>query len=229
MKNIAIGIDIGGTFTDIVAIDYATGESQSRKVLTTHETPSDGAINGLQLLLAESAIEPGDVVRLVHATTLFTNALIENKGAPTGLLATSGFGDVIEIGRERRYDLYDIGIDEARPLVPHRLRREIGGRLDASGKELEPLSRPEVEESVAALVQEGAQSIAVCLLHAYADAKHERQVEQWIQEVFPDLSVSLSCDVAPEIREFDRLCTTAANASIKPIASYFVDDLVGRI
>ncbi|MGP1684543.1 MAG: hydantoinase/oxoprolinase N-terminal domain-containing protein, partial [Giesbergeria sp.] len=207
MRNIAIGVDIGGTFTDIVAIDYRDGSVQARKVLTTHRDPTQGVISGLEFLFHETHIVAGDIMRLVHATTLFANALIENKGVLTGLLTTQGFRDVIEIGRERRYDLYDVNIEAAVPLVPRHLRVEIAGRMDAAGTQIEPLDRQDVRQAVQRLTTAGIRSLAVCLLHSYANDLQERQVKAWIREDFPQLSVSLSCEISPEIREFDRLCT----------------------
>lgn len=229
MGNIAIGTDIGGTFTDIVAINYDSGEISARKVLTTHGAPADGVMAGLKLLFEENGIQPSQVVRFVHATTLFTNALIEGKGATTGLMSTRGFGDIIEIGNERRYDLYDVAIDQAEPLVPEHLRVEIGGRFDALGAELEVPVREDVLAGIEKLVAAGVNSVAVCLLHAYKNSAHEKLVGQWIADAYPDLSVSLSCDIAPEIREYDRVCSTAANACVKPIAEKYLDDLADRV
>ena len=229
MKNIAIGVDIGGTFTDIVALDYLSGATHSRKVLTTYADPTQGVTTGIELLFRETGIQASQVVRLVHATTLFTNALIEGKGVPTGLLMTRGFRDIIEIGRERRYDLYDVQIEGTQPIVARHLREEIGGRLDADGQETEVLDPQEVLQAVERLVAHGVQSLAICLLHAYANAAHEQQVRAWIQDAFPQLSLSLSSEIAPEIREFDRVCTTAANACVQPIARQYLDILEDRV
>lgn len=229
MGNIAIGTDIGGTFTDIVAINYDTGEISARKVLTTHGAPADGVVAGLKLLFEDSGIQAAQVVRFVHATTLFTNALIEGNGATTGLISTRGFGDIIEIGNERRFDLYDIDIDQGDPLVPAHLRVEIGGRIDAQGIELEAPKREEVLEQVQKLVARGVNSVAVCLLHAYKHPRHEKLAAAWIEEAYPGLSISLSSDIAPEIREYDRVCSTAANACVKPIAEKYLDDLASRV
>lgn len=225
----AIGIDIGGTFTDVVALDDAGGRLHSLKVLTTHGDPADGVADGLRQLIARCRIDPREVRRVVHATTLFTNALIERRGACTGLLVNQGFKDVIEIGHERKYDLYDLALERAPALVPRNLRREIAGRLDASGRELEPLSRDDLRAAVAALVDEGVESLAVCLLHSYASGCHERQVAQWLHADFPALELTLSSDVAPVIREFERMSTTAANAYIKPLANRYLSALEQRL
>jgi N-methylhydantoinase A len=229
MKHIVIGVDIGGTFTDIVALDYLSGATHSRKVLTTYADPTQGVTTGIELLFQETGIAASQVVRLVHATTLFTNALIEGKGVPTGLLMTEGFSDIIEIGRERRYDLYDVQIEGTNPVVPRHLREEIGGRLDANGSETAPLNQQQVLDAVGRLTAQGVQSLAICLMHSYANASHEQQVKAWIQAAHPDLSLSLSSEVAPEIREFDRVCTTAANACVQPIARQYLDILEDRV
>ena len=229
MKDWSIGIDIGGTFTDVVALDYAEGAQHSLKVLTTHEDPALGVTNGIGQLMARCGIEPGEIQRIVHATTLFTNALIERRGAVTGLLTTNGFRDVLEIGNERKFDLYDLNIEHAPALVPRRLRAEIGGRLDARGNELEPLVGADVEAAVSRLVASGVESVAVCLLHSYASTDHERSAGEIIRASFPGLSVTLSSDVAPVIREFERMSTTVANAYIKPLASRYLGSLESRL
>jgi N-methylhydantoinase A len=225
----AIGIDIGGTFTDVVALDYTAGKLHSLKVLTTHGDPADGVAEGVAKLIALCRIDPASVLRVVHATTLFTNALIERRGCPTGMLVTRGFKDVIEIGNERKYDLYDLTIDPAPPVVPRHLRAEIGGRLDAHGHEVEALGRADVQAAVRRLVDAGIESVAVCLLHSYVSNRHETQVRDWIQQDFPALAVTLSSDVAPVIREFERLSTATVNAYIKPLASRYLDALERRL
>ncbi|WP_342050353.1 MULTISPECIES: hydantoinase/oxoprolinase family protein [unclassified Cupriavidus] len=229
MTTWAIGIDIGGTFTDVVALDYDEGALHSLKVLTTHGDPAQGVADGVQQLMQACDIRPGSVARVVHATTLFTNALIERRGSTTGLLTTRGFRDVLEIGHERKYDLYDIHIEPAPALVPRNLRAEIGGRVDGHGRVLEAPDAEDVRKAVAGLVEQGVESIAVCLLHAYAFAGHEQQVRAWIAQDFPHLHVTLSSDVAPVIREFERNSTTVANAYIKPLAKRYLDALESRL
>jgi N-methylhydantoinase A len=225
----AIGIDIGGTFTDVVALDYSAGKLHSLKVLTTHGDPAEGVMDGVRKLMKARDIDPLRVRRVVHATTLFANALIERRGACTGLLVNEGFKDVIEIGHERKYDLYDLAIERAPALVPRNLRGEIAGRLDAKGGELEPLDADGVREAVAALVRDGVESIAVCLLHSYASSQHERMVGEWIRRDFPALEITLSSDVAPVIREFERISTTVANAYVKPLANRYLNALEERL
>jgi len=221
----AIGIDIGGTFTDIVALKYGASALHSLKVLTTHGDPADG----VNRIIDSCGIDPATVTRIVHATTLFTNALIERRGCKTGLLVTSGFKDVIEIGHERKYDLYDLQIEAAPALVERRLRAEIGARMDARGREIQAVDEREVIDAVGALVREGVESLAVCLLHAYANEAHERQVGDILHKAFPDLAITLSSEVAPVVREFERMSTTSANAYIKPLASRYLDNLQRRL
>lgn len=229
MSNWAIGIDIGGTFTDVVALDYLAGELHSLKVLTTHGDPAQGVTEGIKQLIDTRNINPGDVTRIVHATTLFANALIERRGTRTGLLVTKGFMDVIEIGHERKYDLYDLTIERAPALVPRNLRAEIIGRLDSSGTEIETPDAKNVIDSVARLADAGVESIAICLLHAYASNMHESLVRDWINKEFPTMAVTLSSDVAPVIREFERISTAVANAYIKSLANSYLNALTDRL
>ncbi|HTJ63175.1 MAG TPA: hydantoinase/oxoprolinase family protein [Alphaproteobacteria bacterium] len=229
MAGWAIGIDIGGTFTDIVALKYGASALHSLKVLTTHGDPAEGVADGVNRIIDSCGIDPATVTRIVHATTLFTNALIERRGCKTGLLVTSGFKDVIEIGHERKYDLYDLQIEAAPALVERRLRAEIGARMDARGREIQAVDEREVIDAVGALVREGVESLAVCLLHAYANEAHERQVGDILHKAFPDLAITLSSEVAPVVREFERMSTTSANAYIKPLASRYLDNLQRRL
>lgn len=229
MSTWAIGIDIGGTFTDVVALNYDGGALQSLKVLTTHGDPADGVANGVKSLIEQCRIQPADVKRIVHATTLFTNALIERRGEATGLLTTQGFRDVVEIGNERKYDLYDLNIEAAPALVQRRWRVEISARMDAGGEELAPVDLDEVRRAVAPLVDEGVKSLAVCLLHAYVDPRHEVAVRDALRAAYPDLDITLSSEVAPVIREFERMSTTCANAYIKPLARRYLTALQQRL
>lgn len=229
MNSWAVGIDIGGTFTDVVAVDYGAGRLHSLKVLTTHGDPAQGVADGVARLIRDNGIDPAHVARVVHATTLFTNALIERRGSPTGLLVTRGFKDVIEIGHERKYDLYDLTLEAAPPLVERRLRGEISARMNAAGTEIAPVDAAEVRDAVAGLVGQGVESLAVCLLHSYASDAHERQVLEIVRHAFPGLAVTLSCDVAPVVREFERMSTATANAYIKPLANRYLDTLQARL
>lgn len=222
---ISLGIDIGGTFTDLVALDHRNGRAAIWKESTTPDDPSRGALDGVRHLLTRSGIAAADIGRVVHATTLFTNALIERAGAPTGLLTTAGFADVLEIGRERKYELYDLAIEMPPPLVPRIWRREVRERLAPDGGILTPLDVDGALRETAALVGAGVRSLAIVFLHAYANPCHEQQAAEAIGRHFPDLPLSLSSDVAPEIREYPRTSTTVANAYVRPIAETYLDRL----
>ena len=229
MGRYSLGIDIGGTFTDIVVFDHMSGNQFSRKELTTHDDPARAAMTGLDKVLHEDGVAAGEIGRVVHATTLFTNALIERKGAPTGLIATAGFRDMTEIGRERKYDLYDVNIARPQALAPRRLRGEVRERILADGSVHEPLDRDGLLATVRELTGRGAESIAVVFLHAYRNPAHEQQALVAIEEGFPDLAVSISSAVAPEIREYERASTTLVNAYIKPLAGRYLEHMAGEI
>jgi N-methylhydantoinase A len=229
VKRYGLGIDIGGTFTDIVVYDAETRNQFSRKELTTHDDPSRGVMTGIDGLLADGAVAAGEVGRVVHATTLFTNALIERKGANTGLITTAGFRDTLEIGRERKYELYDIKITKPAPLVPRHLRLEVPERLRSDGKVLAPLDESAVLEAAEQLMAQGIQSLALTFLHSYANPIHEKRALELLGARFPELSLSASIDVAPEIREYERTSTTVCNAYVKPLAERYLSVLAGRI
>ncbi len=225
----ALGIDIGGTFTDIVVYDTSSGRQFNRKILTTYDDPSRAVIDGVNALAGAGEIEAGETSRVVHATTLFTNALIERRGAKTGLITTEGFRDTLEIGRERKYGLYDIAIKKPEPLVPRDLRAEVPERMDASGIVLTQLDTGRLEQSARAMLDAGVEAVAVVFLHAYMNAAHEEQAQAFLKEKFPSLSVTISSEVAPEVREYERASTTAANAFIKPLAESYFDQLAAKI
>lgn len=223
----ALGIDIGGTFTDLVVYDRSTGRIAKGKELTTPDDPSRGVLTGLRKLL-DGGIAPDSLYRIVHATTLFTNALIERKGARTGLITTEGFRDVLEIGRERKYELYDLFIAMPKPLAPRDLRMEVTERIGPDGAVITPLDENDLLEKVQALIDRGAEAVAIVFLHSYANPAHEDQALDAIERAFPDLIVTASHDVAPEIREYDRTSTTVTNAYVKPLAHTYVDRLVAQ-
>src|SRR5215470_19045793 len=181
----SLGIDIGGTFTDLVVYDHAGGRQWSRKVLTTHDDPSRAVVAGAGALLRASGIDPRGVGRVVHATTLFTNALIERQGAPTGLITTAGFRDTLEIGRERKFELYDLDIAKPEPLVPRDRRLEVAERMNADGTVRRPLDRAELAAVVERLAAGGVGSIAVTFLHAYANPRHEAEAAALVARRHP--------------------------------------------
>ena len=229
MTRFGLGIDVGGTFTDIVAYDPATGRQASHKQLTTHADPSRGVMAGIDRLLADNDIAPSAIGRVVHATTLFSNAVIERKGAPTGLITTRGFRDTLEIGRERKYELYDINIVKPAPLIPRHLRLEVPERMAVDGGVRLPLDEAALLDAVAKLAGEGVSSLAIAFLHSYANARHERQALELIAARHPTLALSASVDVAPEIREYERVSTTAINAYIKPLAERYLSSLAAQV
>jgi 5-oxoprolinase (ATP-hydrolysing)/N-methylhydantoinase A len=211
-----IGIDIGGTFTDFVLMSPA-GPIALFKRLTTPHDPAEGALDGLAQLLMREGLALRDIEVIVHGTTLVTNAIIERRGARTALLATHGFRDTLEMGREQRYDIYDLFLRYPAPLVPRRWRCAVMERMSRDG---EPLLAPDleaVERRVAELMAEGVEALAVCFLHSYRNPAHERAVGDWLRARFPQLELSLSADVVPEIREYERTSTTVANAFVQPL------------
>src|SRR6266550_2836100 len=196
MPSYSLGIDIGGTFTDVVVYDHDTGRQWSRKVLTTHDDPVRAVVTGVAAILADGPLEPRHFTRVVHATTLFTNALIERKGAVAGLITTAGFGDTLEIGRERKFELYDLNIAKPEPLVPRDLRLEVAERTRADGTVARRLVAAEVARSAQRLVGKGVTSIAVVFLHAYANPRHEAQAAAVIARRHPTVAVTTSHEVA---------------------------------
>ena len=229
MADYSLGVDIGGTFTDIVVYDHANNSQLNRKVLTTHDDPSRAVIEGTALLLGAYKLDPKKFSRFVHATTLFTNALVERRGAKTGLLTTEGFRDTLEIGRERKYELYDIEIEKPEPLVAREMRLEVRERIPADGGVRTPLDYPGLIAAAQNLVDAGAQSIAIVFLHSYANPDHEREALAALAPRFPSISFCASCDVAPEIREYERASTTVANAYVKPLAERYLNSLASEI
>src|SRR4029453_10084995 len=193
-----LGVDIGGTFTDLVWVDDATGEVRVGKLLTTPKDPAQAV---------EAGAAPAGVRALIHGTTLATNALIERKGARTGLLTTAGFRDALEIGREGRYDMYDLFIDLPPPLVQRHLRLEVEERLNADGSVRRPLDVASARAAIGRLLAEGIEAVAISLLHAYRNPVHEEALVRLVTEMAPGLPVACSSEVVPEIREYERTST----------------------
>src|ERR687888_852972 len=224
-----LGVDIGGTFTDLVVIDAATGTARVGKVLTTPKDPAHGVEAGIHALLDEARTRPGEVSAVVHGTTLATNALIERKGARTALLTTDGFRDALEIGREGRYDMYDLFIDPPPPLVPRHLRREVPERTLADGSIARALDEVAARRVLAELARDGVEALAICLLHAYVNPAHEARLAALAREAIPGAFVSCSSEVVPEIREYERGSTTCANAYVAPLMARYLEDLERRL
>lgn len=214
MGSARIAVDIGGTFTDVV-LEH-DGRLHGTKVPTTPRAPQDGFLDGVRRVLAEAAVAPGAVGSIVHGTTLATNALIERTGAVTALVTTEGFRDSLEIGYEARFDQYDIQLEKPAPLVPRRLRLTVGERIGPDGAVLRALDEAALEGVATALRAASVEAVAVGFLHAYANPDHERRAGAILERLLPGVPVSLSSEVCPEIREYERLMTTVANAYVRP-------------
>ncbi len=224
-----IGVDIGGTFTDLILVDDAGAAFQVAKVLTTPADPAQAVEAGVKELLAGAAAPAAEVSHVVHGTTLFTNALIERKGAKTALITTAGFRDALEIAREHRYDMYDLFMERPAPLVPRHRRFEVRERVLEDGTVLQPLDLAEARRLVETLRAEGMEAVAVCFLHSYRNSAHERALGQLLRARAPRLAVSLSCDVVPEIREYERTSTTVANVYVQTLAETYLTRLRQRL
>jgi len=220
---IRLAADIGGTFTDVV-LESEAG-FQSTKVLTTLNQPEKGVMQGIDELLSMSNIEPGQITHVIHGTTLGTNTVIERKGAKTAFLTTEGFRDILEMGYEKRYDHYDIYLEKPPPLVPRKYRLPVRERISAEGKVLVELDQNQVLQTIRFLKQEEIEAVAIGFLHAYAHPVHEQKVRDLILSELPGLSVCLSSEVCPEMREYDRFSTTCANAYIRPLVSGYLERL----
>jgi N-methylhydantoinase A len=212
-----IGVDIGGTFTDLVLLDTRDGRLMNGKVLTTPAAPEQAVLEGVRGLLARHGVGAEEVRHVIHGTTLVANALIERRGVPTGFLTTAGFRDIPEIGTELRHDTYDLFMRRPEPLVPRRLRLEVPERLLPTGEVLVPLDEAAARRAARALRDAGAKAVAVCLLHSFQNPSHERRLGQILAEEAPGVAVCLSSELVPEIGEYERGSTTTANAYVQPV------------
>lgn len=225
--SVRIGVDIGGTFTD-VALEVGARRFTA-KGLTTARAPEEGVLTILRSIIAEAGVQPGDVSLIIHGTTLATNALIERKGAKTALLTTEGFRDVIEIRHENRFEQYDLNIDLPPPLVPRRLRLPIRERIDAQGNVLIPLDDNSIAAALDTLVAQKVEAIAVGLLHSFTNPDHERRVGEAVLKRIPNATVTLSSDVSPEMREYERFSTACANAYLQPLMGRYITKLESEL
>ncbi len=218
-----LGVDIGGTFTD-VALEM--GEQRwSAKILTTPQAPERAVIAAIQQVLHQAALAPADLTIIIHGTTLATNALIERKGAKTALVTTEGFRDTIEIRHENRFEQYDVNIDLPPPLVPRRLRFPVRERIDAQGRVLAPLDEEGVATLARRLSAERIEAVAVGFLHSFTNPAHERRAGEILAEHLPGVAVTLSCEVSPEMREYERFSTACANAYVQPQIGRYLANL----
>ena len=224
----SIGVDVGGTFTDIVAVDSA-GRLSILKVLSSTRDFSDAICSGVEQMVRDGEVVPGEVRRFVHASTVATNAVITGTGAKVGLITTEGFRDVLEIGRLRYPRLYDMDWDKPPPLAPRRLRQEVSERIDHRGQVVRPLEPASVEAAIDRLLAAGVESIAICLLNAYANSEHEQRIADHVRQRAPGIDLSLSSDVLPEIKEFERTSTTVINACVMPVVARYLTSLERRL
>ncbi len=224
-----VGADIGGTFTDLIVVNQETGAFSIGKVLTTPDDPSEAVETTLTETLSRFHVKANQVEHLIHGTTLVTNAMIERKGASTALLTTAGFRDSIEIGRETRYDLYDLMLEQPRPLVPRYLRFDITQRTLVDGTEHQPLDQEQVRRLAVELSEKGIEAIAVCFLHSFTNPTDERIARDLIHSVAPKLRVSISSEVVPEIREFERASTTIGNVYVQSLVEKYLRQLERRL
>ena len=224
---IRIGVDVGGTFTDVV-LEH-DGALTTAKVLTTPNAPDEAVLAGVDDVLGRAGVDPAAVGLLIHGTTLATNAIIERKGARTALVTTEGFRDVLDIGYESRYDQYDIMIEKPPALVPRERRLVVPERVDVHGRVLMPLDEAAVETAAGELARLGAESVGIGFLHSYANPAHERRAREIIAAALPEVPITLSSEACPEVREYERFCTTAANAYVQPLMASYLGRLRTRL
>jgi N-methylhydantoinase A len=224
-----IGVDSGGTFTDVCLFDDVSGSLKIWKVSSTPSDPSVGIVRGVEEGLAEAGGTPHDVAYFGHGTTVATNALLQHRGVKTALVTTQGFRDLLEIGRQKRPDLYDLNVDKPQVLVPRDLRIEAPERMLHDGRVDLPLDEVVLRERVRALRDQGVEALAICFLYGYAFSAHEAAAMRIIEEELPDVFVSASHEVAPEFREFERLSTTVVNAYLGPVMHRYIERLSRRL
>jgi N-methylhydantoinase A len=222
-----MGVDIGGTFTDVVL--EKDGQQYSTKVLTTYIAPENAIIDGMQQVCKKAGVKPADISQIIHGTTLATNALIERSGAKTALITTQGFRDVIEMRTESRFEQYDLNLSLPEPLIPRQQRYTVDERINAQGEVYQALDRAEVETLARQIKTAGYESVAVGLLHSYLNPSHERMIRDVLTEIIPQVMVSISSEVSPQMREYERFNTVVANAYIKPLMKSYLGRLEGRL
>lgn len=225
--SLRLGVDIGGTFTDVVL--EQDQQQYSAKVLTNHDAPETGIIAGMHEVCRKAGRQAADIQQIIHGTTLATNALIERNGAKTALITTHGFRDVIEMRTESRFEQYDLNLVIPEPLLPRQARFTVNERIAADGEVLVALARSEVVALAKQLAQGNYQSIAIGLLHAYANSTHEELIREVLAEFLPHVMISLSSEVSPQMREYERFNTVVANAYIKPLMNSYLSRLQGRL
>lgn len=228
-KRIRIGVDVGGTFTDFVLVDEHRDMIFTGKQLTTPTNPSKAICEGVERIARESGVEMSALDGIVHGTTLVTNAVIERNGAKVGLITSKGFRDVLEVGHEMRYDLYDLFLEKPEPLVPRNLRHTVSERIGSRGEVLVELNEDELKAASDELVAQGVDAIAVCFINSYINSDHEKRAGEIILSNHPDLPVTISTVVAPEIREYERTNTAVANAYVLPLMRRYINELQDKL
>jgi N-methylhydantoinase A len=223
--NYRIGVDTGGTFTDVSLIDEGTGEMHIMKVPSTPQNPSLAVLNGVKQIIKETNIDFNQISFFIHGSTVATNALLEQKGAKTGLITTKGFKDVLQIGRQTRPKLYDFRARKSEPLVPRNLRLELNERIDYQGNIVHEVEKDEVLKLAETIKANKLTSLAVCFMHSYINPANEYKVKEILAEALPELSVTISCEVLPEIKEFERTSTAVANAYVLPKMKFYLGHL----
>ena len=226
---VRIAVDVGGTFTDLYAVDDETGQQWITKVPSSPEDSSKGIVAGVQRLLTENGVSADSVSHLIQGTTVATNAVLQRKGAKTALVTTRGFRDVLEIARQKRPHLYDLTRNKVEPLVPRRMRLEVTERVLASGKVAVPLSEEEVRSVAGKLAEEEIEAVAVCFLHSYRYPVHEQIAARILREALPGVYICCSSEVLPVFREYERMTTTVLNAYLGPIVSSYVGRIKERL
>jgi N-methylhydantoinase A len=228
MTHVQVAFDVGGTFTDFVLQD-AEGRLHTRKRLTTYPDPTDACLAGLDELFAEAGMPWSQLERAVHGTTLGSNLVIERKATDVALVTTGGFKDLLWIGRQKRYQLYDLQIERPEPLIPRDWVWEVGERTLASGEELRPLDEPGAQKVIAEMQGRGVKSVAVVFLHSYANPAHERRFGELLEQQAPEIEISLSSDVSPQFREYERTSTTAVNAYLVRAVRQYLNGMGARL
>ena len=222
MGTVCVGIDTGGTFTDLVAVELERGRYHYHKVPTTTADPAQGILDGIAELLDQNALDRSDIKFLVLGTTLATNAVLEGKWAPTGLLTTAGFRDVLELARQRRPHYFNLDIPKPMPPAARDCRLEVQGRIAHDGAEVTPLSESDIRRAIEVLKEKKVEAVAICFLHAYANPRHEERARELVQQLWPEVYLCTSSDVLAEFREFERFATATVNASLMPVMDRYL-------
>ena len=224
-----VGLDIGGTFTDVYMLEPDSGRTARFKSLTTTDDPARGAVEAMMAALDEAVASPGQIGVVLHATTLVANALIERRGASTALVTTRGFEDLLNIAREKKYDIYDIFLEKPQPLAPRERCFGVGERIAADGSVIEPVDADSMDGIVADIVASGAEAVAVCLLHSYVNPEHEQRVAAVLRDRLPGIAVTISSELLPEMREYERATSTTANAFVLPMIDGYLARLAEQL